>query len=510
MIDVSPPAQSGGTPFATGPWAKIAATAGGISVFLANITAILTHIDGIRNWLFKTFGLKFLEDAHAYALSLTIGAAVFGLTAIAYWLYQAAIFNKPDRIKLVFVLGSVFAVTSGAYAIGYVVPRPVVPRNVLQQQATSMTERIFTYQVDSGPKKGGLRWSTQGASNETQAWTTAQCLVAVLLSAHTASKYPIQIRAAFDFIERVKISKEDQGWGYMEGTQWGITEINAWITLAYLASLHPEVVNIIWRENEKIEIIKRVERNLSMLAASQYSNGAWGPTSRLDKQSHIRTYSSVMALWAFVEAKNVSVVAAAVQEKYDQAIRDGARWLIAKYSRNEVGAGSWWPDPATKSAGQNFFPGLSAQVLFVLERATEGFDFLSSSKELRNYKEEYFRTSIRGAGPISELAQRNVEDNETVLDSNRYLEDFPEVTAEASRFLWFPWSLMVSTEVSRHCNASPSCFGAPTLQSALLSRIDKLIRFAEADPCLFATGETLIAINFFLRTAAAAGSREQI
>lgn len=294
-------------------WAKIAGAAGGISVFLANITAILTHVDGIRDWIFKTFGFNVLEGAHVYALSLTVAAAVFGFAAIAYWVYQTYIADKADEIKLAFVLGAVFVVTSGAYMVGYIVPRPVVPQKLLQQQAAAMVDRIFSFQVGSGAEKGGLRWSTQGVSNETQAWTTAQCLVAVLLSAHSASKYPSQIREAFNFLERVKIAKADQSWGYMAGQQWGITEINSWVTLAYLSSLRPDVVNIIWRDDERREVIKRVERNLAMLVAAQYPSGAWGPTNRTDKVSHIRTYSSIMAVWALVEARKTPVVAVVAQ-----------------------------------------------------------------------------------------------------------------------------------------------------------------------------------------------------
>ena len=132
--------------------------------------------------------------------------------------------------------------------------------------------------------------------------SVVQCLVAVLQSPRDIGKYAARIRNAFDFLERVKISKDGEGWGYMEGAQWGITEVNSWITLAYLSSLHPQVVDTIWPNNRPM-VISRIERNLAMLSSAQYTNGAWSPTRRKDMQSHIRTYSSVMALWAFIEAK---------------------------------------------------------------------------------------------------------------------------------------------------------------------------------------------------------------
>src|SRR5258708_1414437 len=107
-MDATPqntPAESTATP-----WTKIAGPAGAISVFLANATAVLTPIDSIRNWVFKTFGFELLEDAHIYAVALTVGASIFGLAAIAYWLYETYIAGKRDYIKLLFVLGSVFIV----------------------------------------------------------------------------------------------------------------------------------------------------------------------------------------------------------------------------------------------------------------------------------------------------------------------------------------------------------------------------------------------------------------
>ena len=138
--------------------------------------------------------------------------------------------------------------------------------------------------------------------------------------------------------------------------------------------------------------------------------------------------------------------------------------------------------------------------MYILERTSEEFDFLSTSRQLRELKDQYFRASMRGARSIKPLLERKVEDNETVLDSNRYLEAFPEVTLEGSRFLWLPWALILSSEISRYCNANAACFQAPALQSSLASRLDKLFGFVEADPTLFVTAESLLAVNYFLRT----------
>src|SRR5262245_29112806 len=136
----SPPGAAGAPESS---WAKIVAAAGGISSFLAALTAILTHIDTIRDWVFRTFGYAVLESAHIYVLSLTIAAALFGLSAIAYWIYQRYISSRSDQSKLAFILASVFVVTSGAYIIGYVIPRPVEPEKILQKQASDMAVRIF-------------------------------------------------------------------------------------------------------------------------------------------------------------------------------------------------------------------------------------------------------------------------------------------------------------------------------------------------------------------------------
>src|SRR4029077_5632166 len=77
---------------------------------------------------------------------------------------------------------------------------------------------------------GGIRTNLGG---ETQAWSTAQCLKAILASPLPLDAEREKIVAAFQFLEKSRNTELD-GWGDFGDNNFTVTEITAWVCLANL------------------------------------------------------------------------------------------------------------------------------------------------------------------------------------------------------------------------------------------------------------------------------------
>jgi hypothetical protein len=69
-----------------------------------------------------------------------------------------------------------------------------------------------------------------------------------------------EIREHLDYIDRLRLPN-DEGWGYMEPIDWGVTEIASWVALAHLASTHKDVVDAVWGSDSALAF-ERIDRDL--------------------------------------------------------------------------------------------------------------------------------------------------------------------------------------------------------------------------------------------------------
>jgi hypothetical protein len=155
----------------------------------------------------------------------------------------------------------------------------------------------------------------------------------------------------------------------MEPIDWGVTEIASWVALAQLASTHKDVVDAVWGSDSALAF-ERIDRDLRLLKQRQIANGGWAPIRQNDNAKFARTYSTVMALWAMIEAKKHPELSKRIGTSYDEGIRGGIRWSLARYDNERR---SWVPNPE-RAKQTDSFPGLTAHVLYVLERAKPEFD----------------------------------------------------------------------------------------------------------------------------------------
>jgi hypothetical protein len=147
-----------------------------------------------------------------------------------------------------------------------------------------------------------------------------------------------------------------------------------------------------------------------------------------------------MALWAITEAYRSGLLAPDLKIKSEIAIRNGIRFLLETYKTNEDGLSGWWPNPNTQPQ-VDFFPGLTAQTLFMLVEAVALFPDNMVSVRLENAINEFTEISIHGNANSDSLVNQKISENQRLHDSDRYLDGRTEMV-EGSTFLWYPWSIL--------------------------------------------------------------------
>jgi len=458
------------------------------SIVLGYIGTVLGKLTEVKHYLFDLVGPQKLLSIH-FGMAFLVGSLFFvGYLTVGVWIYRMY-FLRLERQKrvgyggvvmvggVILAAGSVYAALSPAPDIG----------SILVNESNSLERELLGLRVEGG----GLRYNRADPSVEPQAWSTAQSLTAILANRTVAlSKTDAEgIRSDLEFINRIRLPGEE-GWGYLEPIDWGVTEIAAWVVLAYLSSTQPNTVDAVWGAESEIAN-QRLRRDLKLLHERQLPNGGWAPISQKNNMSYARTYSTTMALWALIEGKRHPEMGRRVGFEYDDAIRSGIRWLLARYDSQLK---SWVPNPERAKQTESF-PGLTAQILYVLERAGPDFDFRGDLAYERAHRD--FVQSIEGSGqnPSLVLATRPASDNERTHDSDRYLRR-SKFMVESSTYLWLPWSLAVCSQVGSRGSVN-KVEGSVTKRGCalLLGRVHDLIRFARDDPFAYVMAESLFAVR---------------
>ena len=355
---------------------------------------------------------------------------------------------------------------------------------LLEKKADAWTEGAFAAQVANG----GMKSVTAGAQTSTQVWTTAQALTGVLATRKSLDGYLPKIRAAFDYMEKLRRTKPSEGWNYYANANpHTVTEINCWVTLAYIESL--DAKTRIWSDVERGDILNRIDRDLAEIARRQDSGGGWRPITD-NSADFVRTYSTVAALWTLAEAAKSPAVHERVGAKYDQAMARGVSWLLQNYK-----AGQGWVQNPQRTGQKDRFDGLTAHALFVLSRA----ETIPDLAYLKN--DQTFRTARKDFIKNKELATKSIEkDNSSIPDADAH---FPgsEFMGEGSTFLWFPWSLLELTQLSRDKDLSEEeRKAAGELRLEILNaNADRVDQYVETANLTYLLAENLFCVNTYLR-----------
>ena len=483
-------AESGGS------GAKIQGFIGIVAIMLGNVAAILTHVDEIRQFILKLLGTEWAYRFHTLVVFGAFALFLLGYGSLTYWVYWNFFAHRTRLIKAGFGVAALLAV--GTVMLGsYFLLRPADLEPSLLKQAGSYTQTVLSQQVTGGDDDGGFRFSQGGISNDVQVWTTAQCLSALLRQDVASLKNTgPAIRRAFDYVERLRLKSAGDGWGYMKKIDWGVTEIDGWVALAYIYSLKADNAAMVWRTDELPTTIERINSILALLLARQHDDGGWGPIVQTPNAKHERTYSTIMALWALAEAEQNGDVVKGHDEEYRAAVTRGAKWLLEANTTNSEGFSGWWPNPSARTQ-VGAYPGLTAQTLFVLSVAKSSHSFIGANSKYKNTIQNFTKLALDGSDKFEPLTRRKIHDNEKAHDSDRYLEGRAE-TAEQTTFLWYPWTIAFGASLQH----DPLLLGYQqerlrNLESKLLERIDEEDAFARNDEVIYPTAEMLFAEGFY-------------
>ncbi|HEY0431971.1 MAG TPA: adenylate/guanylate cyclase domain-containing protein [Pyrinomonadaceae bacterium] len=356
---------------------------------------------------------------------------------------------------------------------------------VLQKKIDAWTEGAFAAQVANG----GLKSVTAGAQTTTQAWTTAQALVALLSSQKSLDSQVPKIKAAFEFIEKLRRANPSEGWNYYgNANPFTVTEINSWVTLAHLKSLDSPTP--IWSDAERADVVNRIVRDLEELARRQDGGGGWRPITE-DNPDYVRTYSTVIAVWTFAEASQSPAVRERTGNKYDQAVRRAVSWLLQNYK-----LGQGWVQNPQRTGQKDRFDGLTAQALFALSRAESipELAYLKNDQTYRNARKDFINNK--------ELAAKsNEKDNSSIPDADVHFAG-SEFMSEGSTFLWFPWSLLALTQLSQDKSLTEEeRKAASQLRLEILNaNAERFDQYVETANLTYLLAENLFCVNMYLKS----------
>jgi hypothetical protein len=169
----------------------------------------------------------------------------------------------------------------------------------------------------------------------------------------------------------------------------------------------------------------------------------------------------------------------------------GVSWLLQNYK-----AGQGWVQNPQRTGQKDRFDGLTAHALFVLSRAETipGLAYLKNDQTFKTARKDFIKNK--------ELAMKSIEkDNSSIPDADAH---FPgsEFMSEGSTFLWFPWSLLELTQLSRDKDLSEEEWqAAGELRLEILNaNSDRLDQYVETANLTYLLAENLFCVNTYLRS----------
>ena len=241
---------------------------------------------------------------------------------------------------------ALIATSSAACASLKFLPKPVTVNDYVSAEASERTKRLLAYQVTNDDPVGTrpaasvsrrMRRSRRRYGQRRRS-SRAFFRARAAIDAEDAER----IRNAFGYIDNQFVP--DQGWGYYDGWQTGVTEVAGWVALAQIAALD-HTKPAIWSDEQMPAMRDNAERTLQLLVGKQNAaEGGWGPNIGDASADFLRTYSTAIATWSLIEARRSPSLRAAVGSRYDDAIRKGLGWLLANYNP----ALGWVPNPTAR------------------------------------------------------------------------------------------------------------------------------------------------------------------
>jgi len=450
------------------------------AIFGSIVVILFMFVLVLFAWFAENGGPSFKPLALVLAWAfvvLTVATSVLLLTSL--------FFEKPQKLRT--LVTSLFP-TPAPTATPLITPSPVQTKsesefvNDLKSKIPLWVEQVFNAQDSNG----GIKESPSADPLTVSSWTTAQCIKGVLSSPIELRPYIPKIKSAFNFIESARRTAPEEGWNfYGDKDPYTVTEVTAWIAVAYIASLDAKPT--IWSDTEREEVLKRINRDLSQILSRQDANGAWGPISGKNV-TFSRTYSTIVALWSLIEAKRSSPVSAQIPKSIDHSIERGINWLL----KSHLPQLAWIQNP-NRSGQSSHFEGLTAQTLYVLSRA-EALDNLRWLKS--DYK--YLSAQKDFIEQLEKSSRRANADNTAVPDPD---QRFPGTNfkAEGSTFLWFPWTMAELSFLASESSVAETREAALSVAMKILRANNDILKtYVDSAGLSYLVGENLFCISYYV------------
>jgi hypothetical protein len=468
-----------------------------VSLALGTLATMLGKVADIKKALFELLGPERLQSFHMGMSVLVVLLFIVGYAALGWWLWRRFVSVRRDHWRRVGLAALVVGglATTGCSIYVALPPQPDVDALMQEKLDTWSTELLGLHKPGAA-----LRTDRRDASAPDQAWASAQVLYALLAPPPRAAvtARANTLRQLLDAIDKRRLP-DPQGWGYYNQFRWGATEVAAWVTLAEVQSLREDWSSQLWPNDREVGLL-RLQRDLALLRSRQLaSSGAFTPIAG-GQTAHERTYATIMALWALIEARRAQLCGGDCIE-LEGAIRDAIKWLLRTY---EDDVDSWVPRPA-RSNNLDPYPGLTAQTIYVLERARPlAGDLLHS--EYATYRRLFFKSIGNAADARNPaLRDRDARSNERTHDGDVALAD-RDFMLEGSTFLWFPWTLAAcSTQATMKASEDDAELIARGC-AQIGRRMNDLVKFADSEMFIYVMAESLLALRLQAAAAPPAGA----
>jgi len=325
-----------------------------------------------------------------------------------------------DKIKSRILPGrTVAAGAVAAVAISLLIVTNVYSATRLRADPSIAEERLLSEATlaQADGSIAGFRIYAYKPQEKEDSWTTAQVITAII----SVSDRPDagRLKAAFAYLESKHLKN---GWNADPNGKNSFirTEISCWVAIAYFTSLRKTGF---WTPNESIAVSKRAGDILRQVVAQQDGTGAWGPVVR-PAQENDRTYPTVMALWALLEALSASNIPQEEKITFGNAFDKGVLWLLEKY---RIGYG-WDENPAIQSGAR--FDGLNYEALLLLKRAEDlgGYNLFKDEEGYKSIKHDVVNLFPT---PVEVFIKTQIPPSDYGVDGEICWATFPS----------YPWSL---------------------------------------------------------------------
>src|SRR5208337_2566173 len=431
------------------------------TVVLGNLATLLGTVGTINEQVQKVqkqLNLGAAPYLLYLVLAIIAGGYLLSFTSLYVWIRHKTASIRPRRavaVALVVFAGGITAAAVNVWVLPTDKMRPVLLGRISMWREKTVSARHsnggFTVMVEPGP------------SNPPQVLTSAQAITALQASVNWANPSENEldaIRGRLKYIDSRR-SPTEGCWSYFDNSQ-PLTEVCAWVIIARTRAL--EHGDKVWPDpQERSSQLALLDGDLeSMSSHYDPQMSGWSPfriLSREEAAAHngsgqclaispelatiatlppARTYSSVMAVWALLEAHRVPQVRDHLNGRYDQVLRESIGGLLLSY-QEKGDIHSWVPNPHRANQREEYL-GLTAQTITVL--------YLAAQSDFKSAVDQPVWKQIRHDFLAKDVDHHLIGDNSHLSDVDGYIFPYPH-PLEPITFLWSPWTVLAYKELAQ-------------------------------------------------------------